>query len=89
VNVRIKPRVTVVERDLPFECIALVQQGGGALGADQAGVHEALAEAGIYLDWVAGISIGVVNCAIIAGNHNPLGSRRKGNVRPYAAVFLV
>jgi hypothetical protein len=58
----------VVERDLPFECIALVLQGGGALGAYQAGVYEALAEAGIYPDWFAGISIGAINCAIIAGN---------------------
>jgi hypothetical protein len=38
----------VVERDLPFEWIALVLQGGGALGACQAGVYEALAEAAIY-----------------------------------------
>jgi predicted acylesterase/phospholipase RssA len=68
VNVRVKPRATVVERDLPFECIALVPQGGGALGAYQAGVYEALAGAGIYPDWVAGISIGAINCAIIAGN---------------------
>jgi NTE family protein len=68
VNVRVKPRATVVERDLPFECIALVLQGGGALGAYQAGVYEALAEVGIYPDWVAGISIGAINCAIIAGN---------------------
>jgi NTE family protein len=57
-----------VERDLPFECIALVLQGGGALGAYQAGVYEALAGAGIYPDWVAGISIGAINCAIIAQN---------------------
>jgi NTE family protein len=57
-----------VERDVPFECVALVLQGGGALGAYQAGVYEALAEAGIYPDWVAGISIGAINCAIIAGN---------------------
>jgi NTE family protein len=68
VNVRVKPRATVVERDVPFECVALVLQGGGALGAYQAGVYEALAEAGIYPDWVAGISIGAINCAIIAGN---------------------
>ena len=67
-NVRVKPRATVVERHLPFECVALVLQGGGALGAYQAGVYEALAEAGIYPDWVAGISIGAINCAIIAGN---------------------
>jgi NTE family protein len=48
--------------------VALVLQGGGALGSYQAGVFEALAEAAIELDWVAGISIGAVNAAIIAGN---------------------
>jgi NTE family protein len=47
VNIRVKPPSTVTERDLPFECIALVLQGGGALGAHQAGVYQALAEAGI------------------------------------------
>lgn len=47
---------------------ALVLQGGGALGSYQAGVCEALAETGFGLDWVAGISIGAVNAAIIAGN---------------------
>ncbi|MGH6877522.1 MAG: patatin-like phospholipase family protein [Rhizomicrobium sp.] len=52
----------------PFECIALTLQGGGALGAYQAGVYEALAEAGLHPDWVAGISIGSINAAIIAGN---------------------
>jgi NTE family protein len=56
------------ERRLPFECIALLLQGGGALGAYQAGVYEALSEVGIYPDWVAGISIGAINAAIIAGN---------------------
>jgi NTE family protein len=48
--------------------IALVLQGGGALGAYQAGVYEALHEAGMEPDWVAGVSIGSVNAAIIAGN---------------------
>jgi NTE family protein len=52
----------------PFECIALLLQGGGALGAYQAGVYEALAEANILPDWVAGISIGAINSALIAGN---------------------
>ncbi|MGN6529668.1 MAG: DUF3734 domain-containing protein [Burkholderiaceae bacterium] len=52
----------------PFETIALVLQGGGALGAYQAGVVEGLDEAGIEPDWVAGISIGAINAAIIAGN---------------------
>jgi NTE family protein len=46
----------------------LVLQGGGALGAYQAGAYEALAAAGQMPDWVAGISIGAVNGAIIAGN---------------------
>ena len=49
------------------QCV-LVLQGGGALGAYQAGVYEALAEEGIAPDWVAGISIGAINAAIIAGN---------------------
>ena len=48
-------------------------QGGGALGAYQAGVFQALVEAGIEPDWVAGISIGSFNSAIIAGN--PPGTR--------------
>ena len=52
----------------PFGCIALLLQGGGALGSYQAGVYEALAEADLYPDWVAGISIGAINSAIIAGN---------------------
>jgi len=52
----------------PFECIALLLQGGGALGAYQAGVYQALAEANLQPDWVAGISIGAINSAIIAGN---------------------
>lgn len=52
----------------PFDCIALLLQGGGALGAYQAGVYQALAEAGLHPDWVAGISIGAVNSALIAGN---------------------
>ena len=46
----------------------MVLQGCGALGAYQAGVYEALAEADIHPDWVAGVSIGAINSAIIAGN---------------------
>jgi NTE family protein len=53
---------------LPFECVALVLQGGGALGAYQAGVFEGLHEVGIECDWAAGISIGAINAALIAGN---------------------
>jgi NTE family protein len=52
----------------PFDCVALVLQGGGALGSYQAGVYEALAEVDVHPDWVAGISIGAINGAIIAGN---------------------
>jgi NTE family protein len=55
-------------RHLPFEVVALVLQGGGALGAYQAGVYEALSEAGIHPNWIAGMSIGAINAAIIAGN---------------------
>src|SRR5258707_5014758 len=51
-----------------FECVALLLQGGGALGAYQAGVYEALSEDDIHPNWLAGISIGAINCAIIAGN---------------------
>ncbi|WP_201290971.1 DUF3734 domain-containing protein [Croceibacterium salegens] len=46
----------------------LVLQGGGALGAYQVGVYQALHEAGIEPDWVIGTSIGAINAAIIAGN---------------------
>lgn len=52
----------------PFESVALLLQGGGALGAYQAGVYERLLESDIHPTWVAGISIGAINCAIIAGN---------------------
>jgi len=48
--------------------IVLILQGGGALGAYQAGVYEAMLAAGIEPTWIAGISIGAVNSAIIAGN---------------------
>jgi hypothetical protein len=48
--------------------VALVLQGGGALGSYQAGVYEALASSNYEPDWVAGISIGAINAALIAGN---------------------
>jgi NTE family protein len=48
--------------------VGLVLQGGGALGSYQAGVYEALASSEYSPDWVAGISIGAINAAIIAGN---------------------
>ncbi len=52
----------------PFERVALVLQGGGALGAYQAGVYQALHEASIDVDWLCGTSIGAINGALIAGN---------------------
>jgi NTE family protein len=48
--------------------VVLVMQGGGAVGAFQVGVYEALQESGIEPDWVIGTSIGAINGAIIAGN---------------------
>ncbi|OGB00532.1 MAG: patatin [Burkholderiales bacterium RIFCSPHIGHO2_12_FULL_69_20] len=48
--------------------VVLVLQGGGALGAYQAGVYEGLHEAGIEPDWVIGTSIGAINAALVAGN---------------------
>ncbi|WP_201834627.1 patatin-like phospholipase family protein [Microvirga zambiensis] len=51
-----------------FERLALVLQGGGALGAYQGGVYQALAEADLHPNWIGGISIGAINAAIIAGN---------------------
>jgi len=56
---------------LPYDVVALVLQGGGALGAYQAGVYEGLHEAGIRPSWLAGISIGALNAAIIAGSPEP------------------
>jgi len=63
-----EPATLPQERVLPFEKVVLVLQGGGALGAYQAGVFAALAEANIHVDWVCGISIGAINGALIAGN---------------------
>ncbi|HWQ90532.1 MAG TPA: patatin-like phospholipase family protein [Clostridia bacterium] len=51
-----------------FDHTILLLQGGGALGAYQAGAYEGLVEAGLAPDWVVGISIGAFNAALIAGN---------------------
>jgi predicted acylesterase/phospholipase RssA len=48
--------------------VVLVFQGGGALGAYQAGVYQALHESGIEPDWIIGTSIGAINASLIAGN---------------------
>lgn len=58
----------------------LALQGGGALGAYQAGVYDGLAESGFAPDWVAGVSIGAINSALIAGN---LPGRRVGRLREF------
>jgi NTE family protein len=49
--------------------VVLVLQGGGALGAYQVGVYQALHEAGVEPDWIIGTSIGAINAALIAGNN--------------------
>lgn len=64
----------------PAEEIVLVLQGGGALGAYQAGAYEALAAGGQQPAWLAGISIGAINAAIIAGNPP---ERRLANLRAF------
>lgn len=53
---------------LPGEQIGLVLQGGGALGAYQAGAYAGLAEAGLHPYWISGVSIGAINSTLIAGN---------------------
>jgi NTE family protein len=55
-------------RDRPAGQIVLVLQGGGALGAYQAGVYQGLRDGGVEPDWVIGTSIGAINGALIAGN---------------------
>ncbi|TAK98865.1 MAG: patatin-like phospholipase family protein [Rhodospirillaceae bacterium] len=61
-------KISIPKAREAFDCVALVLQGGGALGAYQCGAYEALAEADVLPTWVAGISIGAINGAIIAGN---------------------
>lgn len=61
-------RVTSMQEQDPSTLTALVLQGGGALGAYQAGAYEALAAREREPDWLAGISIGAINSALIAGN---------------------
>ena len=64
----VAPPETPKPTSTAFGSVALLLQGGGALGAYQAGVYEALAEANVEPTWIAGISIGAINSAIIAGN---------------------
>ena len=59
--------------------VVMVLQGGGALGAYQGGVYQAMHEAGIEPDWIVGTSIGAINASIIAGNRS---------IYPLASAFL-
>ena len=63
--------------------VVLVLQGGGALGAYQVGVYQALHEAGVEPDWVIGTSIGAINASLIAGNRR----RALDALREFWAVF--
>ncbi|AWM00046.1 patatin-like phospholipase family protein [Bradyrhizobium amphicarpaeae] len=65
--------------DLPGQ-VVLVLQGGGALGSYQAGVYQALHEAGIEPDWIIGTSIGAINASLIAGNEP---GRRLAHLREF------
>jgi NTE family protein len=67
-------------KPMRYDVVALVLQGGGALGAYQAGVYEGLHEAGIRPNWLAGISIGALNAAIIAGSPE---AERVGRLREF------
>jgi NTE family protein len=62
------PVADAPSRQSAEEQIVLVLQGGGALGAYQAGVYQALHESGIEPDWIVGTSIGAINASIVAGN---------------------
>ena len=67
-NPQHKPLATPAESASRYATIALVLQGGGALGSYQCGVYEGLHKAGIQPNWFAGISIGAINAALLAGN---------------------
>lgn len=60
--------ISVAQAAAKYDRVALVLQGGGALGSYQCGVYEALAEADADPTWISGVSIGAINAAIIAGN---------------------
>jgi NTE family protein len=69
---------TLISRWRQHDASVLVLQGGGALGAYQAGAYAALAEAGMAPGWVTGVSIGAINAALIAGNPAELRTQRLG-----------
>ena len=59
---------SIAKQAARYERVALMLQGGGALGSYQVGVYQALAEADCMPNWICGVSIGAINGAIIAGN---------------------
>jgi NTE family protein len=64
-----KPQATSLATQLAqYERVALMLQGGGALGSYQVGVYKALEAAGCVPSWICGVSIGAINGALIAGN---------------------
>ncbi len=67
-NIPATDRSLLPPRPAKPQQVALVFQGGGALGAYQAGVYQAMHEAGIEPDWIIGTSIGAINAGLIAGN---------------------
>jgi NTE family protein len=69
------PREAVDEIRKDKGQLVLVLHGGGALGAHQGGVYQALHEASIEPDWIVGTSIGAINASIIAGNARRTGWR--------------
>ncbi len=62
------PKTQAITLPPGIDQVVLVLQGGGALGAYQVGVYQALSEAGIEPDWVIGTSIGAINASLITGN---------------------
>src|SRR5207237_10741026 len=76
-------------KPLPYDVVALVLQGGGALGAYQAGVYEGMHEAGIRPNWLAGISVGALNAAIIAGSPEGRRVQRLHEVRQTICALSV
>lgn len=63
-----KTKTPLTKQIEKYQRVALMLQGGGALGSYQLGVYRALAEVNCHLNWICGVSIGAINGAIIAGN---------------------
>ena len=81
----------------PFDCVALLLQGGGALGAYQRGVYDALADVELHPHWVAGVSLGAIFIALIGAADSVTVAVRMttvqlttpDNMRGRAYAFLV